>query len=263
MKMIAQSKNNQSVNKYYVYGHYTKTDQLFYIGVGTILNFKTKKETQKYSRAYHFSNRNKFWKHVANKHGVKVKILGEYSTKEESLKEEKKLIEFCGRRWMKNGFLCNISSGGEIGPIGRRFKMSDEQKKKLSDAKSITLFVYNSVGIFLTEIKTINNTAKYCGVTYNAVHTCINAKNNRTNGYFIFKEYRGQKINRNIAEISHINARIVLSESSDGVILEHKTMSACAEYLGCARESVRDAVKRNGSCKKHKVYLKDNQQPST
>lgn len=53
MKIIVQSNNNQIVKKYYVYGHYTNEDKLFYVGVGTILNLKSKTHTQRYSRAYH------------------------------------------------------------------------------------------------------------------------------------------------------------------------------------------------------------------
>ena len=66
-----QSDNNQDIKRFYVYGHYTKeTNILFYIGVGTILNTKTTKVISKYSRAFHFKNRNKFWNNMVNKYGV-------------------------------------------------------------------------------------------------------------------------------------------------------------------------------------------------
>ena len=133
--MKTQSNNNQRVKQFYVYGHYTNDDKIFYIGVGTILNFKSKKHSQIYSRAYHFSNRTNYWNNISNKCGVNVKILSEFYTKEESLQEEKRLIEKFGRKCMNNGILCNLSSGGEIGPIGRIFKMSEEQKRKISEIR--------------------------------------------------------------------------------------------------------------------------------
>lgn len=252
-----QSNNNQRVNKYYVYGHYTDNGQLFYIGVGTILNFKTSKHSQIYARAYHFSNRTKFWKNIANKHGVNVKILSHFNTKEESLQEEKRLIEKFGRKCMNGGILCNISTGGEIGPTGRIFKMSEEQKKKLSDIKSMTLYIYNSQGIFLTEMKTIKATAKYCGVTYNAIHSCLQTKN-YSNGYFIFKEYKGKKLNYTKEDLNFKStlSKKVISEDLEGNIVEHESISDCARYLKCSRESVRGALKRKGTCRKHKIYLK-------
>lgn len=262
--MQQKSNNNQRVNKFYVYGHYTNDNKLFYIGVGTILYPNSKTHKQIYSRAYHFSNRNKYWKNISNKYGVVVKILSEFYTKEESLKEEEKLVELYGRRILKTGNLCNISSGGEIGPIGRIFKMSLKQRQLLSDLKSTTLYIYNKQGIYLTSMKTIKNTAKYCGVTYNAIHTCINA-NNLCNNYFIFKDYQDKQLSIEILNKNrrHTNSKIVISEDIYGNKLEHANISDCAKYLKCTRESVRDCLKRSekSRCKKHKIYLKDNQQP--
>lgn len=78
--MEIQSNNSQRVNKFYVYGHYTNNDIVFYIGVGTISNLKTKKHSQRYSRAYHFHKRTKYWKNISNKYGVNVKILSDLFT---------------------------------------------------------------------------------------------------------------------------------------------------------------------------------------
>lgn len=243
--------------KYYVYGHYTNDNKLFYIGVGTILNFKSKKHSQIYSRAYHFSNRTKYWKNISNKYGVNVKILSHFNTKEESLQEEKRLIEKFGRKCMNEGILCNLSIGGEIGPTGRIFKMSEEQKKKLSDIKSMTLYVYNSQGIFLLEMKTIEATAKYCGVTYNAIHSCLQTKN-YSNGYFIFKEFKGKSLGYTVNNLNFKStlSKKIISENLEGLKTEHESITDCAKFLNCSRESVRDALKRKGTCKKHKIYLK-------
>ena len=73
---MSQSNNNQRVEeKYYVYGHYTKdTGVLFYIGVGTVLS-KSNKEKSKYSRAYHFRNRQ-----IVMQSDLKVAFLNGYST---------------------------------------------------------------------------------------------------------------------------------------------------------------------------------------
>lgn len=249
----------KKINRFYVYGHYTAdTNQLFYIGVGTILNFKTKKHSQIYTRAYHFSRRTKFWKYIANKHGVKIKILFEFANKQDCLDEERKLISTFGRRFNSSGILCNLSSGGEIGPIGRPNKMSEEQKKKLSEIKSITLYIYNSSGIFLTDIKTIKNTAKYCGVTYNAIHSCLQTKN-YSNGYFVFKEFKGYNINYTVDNLDFKSplSKKVITEDINGTIIEHLSIRACADYLGVYRTTVQNALKKSNKCKKHKIYIKN------
>ena len=258
--MVSISNNNQIEDKYYVYGHFKSTDDtLFYIGVGTVLN-NSKKETQRYSRAYHFSNRNQFWKNIKNKYGVKVRILSTHKTKIESLKKEAELVEKYGRKWLNTGILCNISSGGEIGPVGRTFKMSEEQKKLLSDIKSIPIYIYNSQGFFDKEIKTIESAAEYCNVTYNAIHTALNSKKHKTKDYCVFKEFQGSKIK--IPKQSHTNAKevVCIDEKDEEKIFE--SVLATSLHLKCARESVRDAIKRKGKCKGHIVYYKDNQQPS-
>lgn len=55
--------------KHYTYQHKTLCGKVFYIGVGTILSNNTK-DRSRFSRAYHESNRNKFWKSVRDKYGL-------------------------------------------------------------------------------------------------------------------------------------------------------------------------------------------------
>jgi len=257
MKMKTQSNNNQRVKQFYVYGHYTNNDKIFYIGVGTILNFKSKKHSQIYSRAYHFSNRTNYWKNISNKYGVNVKILSEFYTKEESLQEEKRLIEHFGRKCMNNGILCNLSSGGEIGPIGRIFKMSEKQKRKISEIKSMELHIYNSQGIYLISVKKIETAAKYCGVTYNAIHSCLQTKN-YSNGYFIFKNFKGEKLTYTVDNLNFksILSKKVITEDFYGNVKEHESITDCAKYLHTDKCNIRKALKNLRSCKKHKIYLK-------
>jgi hypothetical protein len=250
-----QSNNNQRVKKYYVYGHYTNEDKLFYIGVGTILNLKSKTHTQRYSRAYHSKSKTALWKNVREKHGLKVKILFEYFTKRESLEKEKELIEKFGRRVMKEGYLTNISTGGEIGPVGRIFKMSKEQKQYLSKIKSTTLYVYDKLGKFLTEIETIKNTAKYCGVTYNAIHSCLQTKN-YSNGYFIFKEFKGDTLDytyENLDFKSKLSKKVITRSSVNGLCITHLSLKDASVYLKTDRSNLRKAIKDNRLCKKHYV----------
>lgn len=250
-----QSNNNQRVKKYYVYGHYTKdTGMLFYIGVGTILNLRSNKNTQRYRRAYHTSNKTNIWKNVRDKHGIEVKILHEYFTKKESLDKEKELIEKFGRRVLKNGYLTNISSGGEIGPVGRTFVMKPEQKRLLSDLKSMDFYIYNAEGNFLQKIKTLKKVALFCGVAPNAISSCLKTKN-YSNGYFIFREYKGECLNINFKNLSFKSplSKKVITIDEKKVKIVHDSIWDATLYLKTDRKNLKNAIKDNRKCKKHDV----------
>lgn len=253
---MLQSDNNQRVKRFYVYGHYTFEGNIFYIGVGTILNLQTTKLLSRYARAYHFSHRTKFWNHIKNKNGVIVKILSEFYTREEALLEEKRLISFWGKR-LRGGVLCNLSDGGEQGPIGHKKPMSEQQKKKLSDIKSSTLYVYDSNGIFIKSLKTIKSTAKFCGVTYNAICSCLNTKN-FSNGYFVFKEYKGVLLGYGQKDLifkSSLSKKVVTENELSGIKIVHQSVADCAAYLKTDRKNLKNAIFSNRICKKHKVYF--------
>lgn len=236
-----------------MYGHYTKdTNILFYIGVGTILNLNTERMISRYSRAYHTDNRNNYWNNVYNKHGFTVEILSHFNTKEESLVEENRLISLYGKR-INDDILCNISDGGDIGPIGIKRNMSEEQKLLLSDIKSITLYVYNKDGIFIKFIKTIEETAKFCGVTYNAVHSCLSTKN-FTNNYFVFKEYKGNSLDISYKDLnfkSTLSKRLISINVITNIEIIHESIADCATYLKTDRKNLKKAISETRLCKGH------------
>lgn len=102
---------------FYTYGHYTEDGRLFYVGKGVG------------RRAYSKTNRNKHWRHIVEKHGLKVEIFSCWATEQEAFEDERFLIA-CFR----DGFgleLCNYTDGGE-GSSG--YKQTEEQKAKISAA---------------------------------------------------------------------------------------------------------------------------------
>lgn len=84
---------------YYVYAHEKETDgSVFYIGKG------------KLDRAWNFRKRNEYWKRVANKYGVVVKILFDNLSEKDALGLEIESI----KEHRENGCkLCNLTDGGE------------------------------------------------------------------------------------------------------------------------------------------------------
>ena len=135
--------------------------------------------------------------------------------------------------------------------------MSEEQKKKLSDIKSMELHIYNNQGMYLISVKKIETAARYCGVTYNAIHSCLQTKN-YSNGYFIFKEFKGEKLGYTVDSLNFKStlSKKVISEDLFGNKIEHESIADCAKYLNTERSNIRSAIKKFGTCKKHKIYLK-------
>lgn len=123
--------NNHSATKqFYVYGHTRPdTNELFYIGVG----FK--------GRAYSKSGRNRYWHAIVNKNNghFKVSIIHENITKEQACKIEVILIKLYGRKCFNEGFLCNISTGGEYS-YGVKKSSEAIAKAKLRTGKNHNMF---------------------------------------------------------------------------------------------------------------------------
>jgi hypothetical protein len=89
----------------YVYQHIRKdTNQPFYIGIGSDLNFY---------RANKFSERNEIWERIKNKTEILVEILHNNIEWEEACEIEIQLIKKYGRINNKTGILSNMTDGGE------------------------------------------------------------------------------------------------------------------------------------------------------
>jgi len=156
-------------NNSYVYQHRCiATNEIFYVGIGTYT------KNDKYLRAKSKNGRNIIWHKYINKHGdFSFEILHDEISRADACRVEIELIKLLGRIVDKTGRLTNISFGGEKTfeglirtqewcrrisegqtgkkmslearanmskaragvPTGRKgFKMSDEQKKKLSES---------------------------------------------------------------------------------------------------------------------------------
>lgn len=99
------------MNEFYVYQHKTKdTNEIFYVGKG--------KGYRAFSKV-----RNKYWHHIANKHGFKVELIKSNMTEQDALQLELELTKQLKPR-------ANICLGGG-GVTG--YKHGSEQLKKLKE----------------------------------------------------------------------------------------------------------------------------------
>lgn len=107
------------MNKFYVYVHRRLTDNKpFYVGKGSG------------NRAYSTNGRNRYWKSVRDKHGMRVEIVFENLTEEESFQcEIDTILEFKYFGYK----LTNATTGGE-GASGLKF--TDQQRLNIANGTS-------------------------------------------------------------------------------------------------------------------------------
>jgi len=91
----------------------------FYIGVGASVK-----------RAYSKYGRNNIWKRIVAKVGYRVEIIIDRVSREDALKEEKRLIAVYGRMNNNTGVLANLTDGGDG---GSGIVRSEESRNRLSE----------------------------------------------------------------------------------------------------------------------------------
>lgn len=87
--------------------------------------------------------------------------------------------------------------------------------------------------------------------------TCLQTKN-YSNGYFIFKEFKGINLNYTINDLNFKStlSKKIITEDINNNIIEHESIADCAKYLQTDRCNIKRALKKLRDCKKHKIYLK-------
>jgi hypothetical protein len=111
-------------NESYLYMH-TRADKntVFYIGVGSSINYQRAKESQK---------RNNIWLKIYNKTPIKVDIVLDNLTHRDANSWEEYLIGLYGRINNNTGSLCNMTNGGD-GVKG--WVISEQGRINMSNAK--------------------------------------------------------------------------------------------------------------------------------
>lgn len=125
------------MNKFYIYRHIRlDKNEVFYIGKGSKPN-KATCFNKEYVRAFSTQGRNKIWRQIVSKTNYEVEIMFECDDESQVFQKETELIEFYGRKDLKEGTLANLTFGGE-GNIGKI--VSEETRKKQSLVKLGTKF---------------------------------------------------------------------------------------------------------------------------
>lgn len=105
------------MNNYYIYRHIRlDKNEVFYIGLGSKNRFNSK-----------FS-RNKYWYNITNKIEWVSEIILDELPRHIAEQKEMEFISIYGRKDLKTGTLCNLTSGG-TGGLG--LKHTEESKNKM------------------------------------------------------------------------------------------------------------------------------------
>lgn len=118
----------------YIYENYIFNYKPIYIGLG-----KGRRMNKHLLKCYLDNRNNLLFYNVLNKiieegyEPIKYKLIQNINL-EEAQQEEIKLIKLIGRRDKQEGYLCNMTDGGEGGSPTKGRKMSEETKRKISEA---------------------------------------------------------------------------------------------------------------------------------
>jgi hypothetical protein len=204
-----------SDNVFHVYEHYTlDTSELFYVGYG------------KNKRAYDVTQRNRFWKHIYSKHGVRVVLVKENVSLNEAIDTEIALIKKYGRRDKNTGPLVNLTDGGE----GLK-NASDETRKKLSlIASNISEETRRKMS------ESAKNRPPMKEETREKLRIQFSGKNNPNYGRNFSDEHRKR-----------------LSESHKGYVMSEETKRKLSEISRNYRHTAEDKLRMSELAKKHPV----------
>ena len=163
----------------YLYRHRRlDTNEIFYIGISKVSNFK---------RAYEKNKRTTHWKNIVNKTDYKVEIVVENLSWEDACELEILLISEYGRKDLGKGLLVNMTDGGDgvknkIWTTQSRKKSSISSKgKKLSKEtkEKMSTFWKNFKGsnrsniVLDTQTGVFYNSLREASQYYNFSYTCL------------------------------------------------------------------------------------------
>jgi hypothetical protein len=184
--------------KYYLYRHITSDSRIpFYIGIGKKHSYSNTFESE-YKRAFS-KKRSNYWHNIVNKHGVKVQILFESNNKDEILIKESEFINLYGRRDLKTGILCNMTSGGEfpsnltpekevirrnkIKAYGKTRIWEESTKKKISESKMKKISKFTLDGLWVEDFNSVSKAAESIKLTISSISKCLKNEKYTAGGY--------------------------------------------------------------------------------
>jgi len=184
---------------YYLYRH-VRIDQnkVFYIGIGKKRKKTSLTKPSEYERAFS-THRNTFWKQIASITKYKIEIIMESNDIDFIKKKEIELIKLYGRYDLNQGFLCNLTDGGDgtfnrIYSKERNAKISEALRKrirkpetllKISKAKQKPIISFDQNGNEVKKFNSLSEAAKEVNVNISAISVSLkNSKKRKAGGFY-------------------------------------------------------------------------------
>lgn len=222
--------------KYYVYYHVRKdTNTIFYVGVGT------KCKDMKYKRAKDYRGRNPIWKNIVAKTDWYVEILKEFSTKEEALEYEVRLIDMFGI----------INEGFQLANICKDSTSSIEIQKMASKSTEKEIHKYDLEGFYIETYNSIVQASKEnnCPAPSISISANNNYPNSISSGGFRWSFDKLEKLDYK-KYIVHNKVKIVYKYSLDTVLLDtFNSLEEASKSVGVTNSAISIAIGRNKTSK--------------
>jgi hypothetical protein len=228
---------------YYIYRHIRlDTNEVFYIGKGTISTKANNTFESEHSRAFVKSStgRSPYWKRIATKHGFKVDIIF-YSDSEDIIyKKEQEFIAIYGRKDLKKGTLVNFTDGGTnvIGTFSLQRKK--EWYDSLSNKKRI--YQYSQDGKFVDTYPSLNNALKKLNSTSVCALSLAIKKDVPFLNHKWFYTYQGESIKPFITHWKQVSKKITINNEIE--ILTFKSIKETARFLNTSASFIRREINK-------------------
>jgi len=219
---------------------YTNTDkgEIFYIGIGSDLN---------YQRAKNIKARSSYFKRVIEKYNYRLDIVFDNLTWEEVCQKEIELISKYGRKDLNNGSLINFTNGGE-GRLGSQNKITPIYQIDLN-------------GIIVKEWLNTTIICENLKITKQALYATLNGKTLKCNKFLwcYTKRYSTEYIEEIINKINQDKIRrkskcgkehvpILQYDLNNNFLKEYKSIGEAARKTGtrssCIVQCINSKYKR-------------------
>lgn len=226
-------------NKYYIYLHYNSKSPLpFYVGMG-----KLKKVGFPFSRAYNVTSRNFLWKRYYKKYGLKVKILNYFSSLEDCLKEETRLITLYGLIFDSTGVLCNL-----IRENKEFKKFSLEPLKKHYEKIKKPTYQYSLDGKFLKKFESLTEASIVTGLKCSDIRDAILGRKHRCSNFLwsyekleFCKSYK--ELKKRSRKTNQLKSNPIYQFSTDGeFIKEWESSLLASRELKISYSGIRNCI---------------------
>jgi hypothetical protein len=158
-----------------LYTHFTESGDIFYVGIC--------KDSRVNIRPFDYNSRNKIWKRIRAKYGVRTKVLLTGCSEDFIKSLEIWLIAVLGKK-TENGILANITDGGD-GVRGTRHSIDSRVKMSIAKKGKTGYLCHNSIEVSCEGVRygSMADAARAIGVS---VQTVLNrVRNENIKDYYI------------------------------------------------------------------------------